>query len=167
MSPDGSESETETLAAARRAAARLLALRDRSTAELRERLGARFPASVVCEVVDELAGAGYLDDRRLASRLVDTLVTERRFGPRRIRQELTRRGLPAEAAEGLLEPYGEDWARGNALAVSRAYLKGAADRPEDKVLRRLSGYLGRRGFSAGIIRDMVHLARQGRLWDEP
>ncbi|MBI5137804.1 MAG: RecX family transcriptional regulator [Nitrospirae bacterium] len=149
------------------AALTLLARRDRSRRELRERLAARFPDTDLEPLLDELTRLGYLDDRRLARRLAEELATRRHHGPRRLRHELARRGLDAERVAEAVAPHaGADRVREQALAATRAYLKGRSP-DDDATLRRLAGYLGRRGFPEGAIRAMVHLIRQGSVWDNP
>lgn len=150
------------------AAYRLLAVRDRSILELSERLLARFSEDIVDQVVQKLAGFGYLDDQALAERLTENWIDQRHFGPRRLRHELFRRKFSAQITDSALEKHVvPERIKQAALRAARACLKTGGGHLDDRAARRLAGYLGRRGFMESTIRDMVHLARQGRLWDDP
>lgn len=163
--PDPAPPPSDALARARQAAFRLLAVRDRSTGELESRLLARHPPAAVARVLEELAGAGYLDDARLARRLAERYLAERDFGPARIRHELRRRGLAAAAAEAVEAPDPEAVAAA-ALRATRRYLRGRPPALDEAAVRRLAGHLERRGFPADTIRGIVRRSREGRLWDD-
>lgn len=163
----GSGPTDRSLSPVRQAAFRLLALRDRSSGELAARLAARFPEEQVMQVVHGLEADGYLDDARLARHLADRLAVEKGFGPARVKAELRRRKLPLEpAAEVLAEQAAPDTLQAAARQAARRYLRTPPASVDDRLLRRMSGYLARRGFPDGSIRDIVTTVRQGRLWDE-
>jgi regulatory protein len=159
------EPPAESLQGTRAAAYRLLARRDRSKSELARRLSLKFPEAAVAAVIDELARDGYLDDARLALRLAESWAQERNFGPRRIRHELMRRGL-APLSDAEPDP---DAVHAAALRAARRHLasRTAADPDDPRTVRRLAGYLERRGFSGATIRAIVRLTRQGELWSDP
>lgn len=155
----------ESLQGARAAAYRLLARRDRSRRELTERLSLKFPPAAVAAVVDDLVRDGYVDDARLARRLAESWARERNFGPLRIRHELMRRGL-APLSDAAPDP---EAVHAAALRAARRHLasRSAADPDDPRTVRRLAGYLERRGFSGATIRAIVRLTRQGDLWSDP
>jgi len=159
----GARPPADPLQAARARAFRLLAVRDRSRRELAERLGPGYPKDVVEAVLDAFTRDGYLDDARLARRLSDAWVRERNFGPMRIRRELARRGL-APVADAAPDPLAVQEA---ALRAARRSLKGKAEPADPGNLRRMAGYLERRGFPADTIRAIVRRTRQGELWSDP
>jgi regulatory protein len=85
-------------------ALRALRAADRSRAELDERLRARGYAEEERDgALDELERLGYLDDERTAA-LRAARLAERGYGDAYIEADLTRRGLPLEAALAALEP---------------------------------------------------------------
>jgi len=158
------EPDPKTLSKARAAALRLLAHRDRATRELADRLLERFPQDIVDTVMAQVTGLGYLNDERLAERLVEELIDRRHFGPRRIRQELKKRKLSPEAmALGLAATDDRELVRDTARAATRAFFKGRPPAADPGTQRRLAGYLGRRGFSDATIRDMLADIRQANL----
>lgn len=162
------EPDPEAQKKAYSSALNLLAIRDRSRAEIADRLAGRFAAPVVEQVVDRLCDDGYLNDGKLAARLAEAFLETKNFAPRRVRYELARRGLTAESATSALEHINDhERIRKAAVRAARACLKGWDGPADAKTERRLVGYLSRRGFMDATIRDMVHLARRGTLWHEP
>jgi len=90
---------------------RLLAYRDHSKQELTRKLRERAGAELAEAAVERIAEMGLLDDRRYAARLAGELSERKGYAPRRVVQELIRRGvdldIAREAAEelpALLEP---------------------------------------------------------------
>jgi len=153
----------EPLQGARAAAYRLLARRDRSEIELRQRLALKFPPAAVAAVLADLVRDGYVDDERLARRLSEIWAAQRNFGPMRIRHELKRRGL-APLADAAPDP---EAVQAAAVRAARRCLSARADVADPRTVRRLAGYLERRGFSGATIRAIVRLTRQGELWSDP
>ena len=93
-------------------------------------------------VADWLEGLGLLNDLEYAKNLVRH-YERKGYGPRKIRDELYRRGVPREYwDEALEEREGSEEAID---AFLRARLKGAL--PEGKELKRVTDALARRGFS--------------------
>ncbi|NLG84800.1 MAG: regulatory protein RecX [Firmicutes bacterium] len=79
------------------AAARLLARRDYTRQELRQRLANKgFAAAEVEEALARLMAWGYLDERALARRLVEEAITRRPRGRAFVVAELKARGIPDE-----------------------------------------------------------------------
>jgi regulatory protein len=117
-------------------ATRALRTRDLSQRELQTRLGRKGIAGRAAEeTIEVLAGAGLVDDARLASNRA-TRLAERGYGDAAIRHDLERRGLPADITEEALR---------------------ALEPEEDRVCRiltergagaRTARYLAARGFAA-------------------
>lgn len=85
-------------------ALKLLGVRQRSGAELRQRLQEKgFPPADVEQVVQDLIAQGLLDDVRFADALVEEAIRKKPVGRRFLRVKLRQRGVPDEIAEGALE----------------------------------------------------------------
>ncbi len=144
----------------------MLGRRDYSCQELADRLADRFPEDAIQAAIDKLTEYGYLNDQRLAERLIDDAVNRRHHGPRRIRHDLIRRKIPAAAYQDALERYSDrDIVEAAARAAAIAFFKGRPPTADAVSCRRLAGFLGRRGFADGTIHAMLHLVRQGALDD--
>lgn len=140
----------------REAAWRLLAIRGRSREEMRRELRKRrFRDSFVDRLIADLENRGYLDDRQVAQDLVSNL-TERLFGPRRIRSEMARRGLDPEVASQAVE---EAAAARDPLADACVLLEkwNRRSMPRDPLARRRAafGFLARRGHDPDIAAEAV------------
>lgn len=138
-------------------ALRYLAQREHSRAELARKLARHaedrpdLPAQTQVEaVLDALAAAGLLSDRRAADALVSAQA--RRFGNLRLRHALRERGVGADdAAAALAAVQGDELARAQEVWRRRfgAPAEDAAGRA--KQARFLSG----RGFAADVVRRVV------------
>lgn len=134
--------------AARRRAANILSARPLSRKELEKRLMEKgeTPAHAAA-ACDELERLGYLNDEQYAKTLAQYYVN-RGYGPRKIRDELYRRGVPRELWDGALEELEE-----NDDAVDRFVRSklGRVENPDRKDIKRVSDALTRRGYSWGDI----------------
>lgn len=132
--------------------------------ELRRKLAARAldPADVDT-VLDRLAAASLLDDRRFAVQFASYYAGARRFGRYRITRELRRRGVAEEfIAEALAEVFPTER---DEVALVRGRLERRLRRyPRpytEKVLRSAYQSLLRAGFSSAIIRRELCRFRPG------
>ena len=109
----------------------------------------------VARECDRLARVGLIDDAALAQTLVATLQERKGLGRTAIAAELTRRLLAPAAIEYALDlvDTGDELARARELARKRAGQLTGLDR--DAAVRRLSGYLARRGYSGSTARAAI------------
>jgi regulatory protein len=135
-----------------------IARKERTVAELREWLRVRGvePAERE-ETIDRLVEIGELDDESFARRYAEDKRALRGWGPERIRDALTERGVErslAEAAAG-----GEDQADQAARAATMLTARGA-DVGTDAGRGRALAYLARRGYDADVAYEAVRLAER-------
>ncbi len=148
------DSTTDPLAAAREIAIRRLSVRARSRKELAQDLKSRdIPSAAADQVLDRLAEVGLVDDAAFAQEWVDS--RGRRSGAGRLRQELRLKGVAEEHIAEAIGDRGDDADLTNAreLAVRKAASMNGLDRLVRQ--RRLTAFLGRRGFSSAVIRRVV------------
>jgi regulatory protein len=141
--------------AARLAAGDLLSRRAWTMAELTRRLVRRgAPPAVAAEVVDDLAGRGYVDDAAFARHFVESRVA-RGYGATRLAADLRARGVaPALITAALAEvDAGAQLERARALARRR--LSALTSGPPDRTAGRLRDYLLRRGFAGSVALRVV------------
>lgn len=141
------------------AACKLLALRDRSVFEIRSALEKkRFGENAVQDAVRALEERKLLDDRRFAARFADSLVRNKKAGPRYIAAALIRKGIEREAAVGAANAAAAD-PRTQEAAV-RGWIdrkmreKKRNDSPE-KLKKRIYDFLLRRGFSPDLVLKQI------------
>lgn len=131
-------------------ALRLLGYRQRSEAELRQRLERKgFSPEITDHTLAALTRLGLLDDRDFASAWI---AARPGCGPARIRQELRQKGIARDVAEmaigiGLSA---EDELEA-AYQVAMRALRSRATPPERDELLRIRRLLQRRGFSFDVI----------------
>ena len=142
-------------------ALRLLTFRPRTVAEMRERLREKewaTPAAVE-EVIARLIELNYLNDAEYAIGFATSRLRMKPLGRTRLRLDLRRRHLPAEAVESAIdEAYAErpeEELIGEAIR-KRIRLRGTPQSPEEK--KKLADWLLRRGFSHDLVRKYVNLS---------
>ncbi|MDO8915234.1 MAG: RecX family transcriptional regulator [Coriobacteriia bacterium] len=132
---------------ARDRAYRLLAYRDRTAHELRERLVEDgYPAALSAGIVADLTRVGLVDDDRYARTSARSLATVRGFGRNRILRELEAKGVdPGLAAAATTEALPEHDEEASALRLARAL----TSRPKADVAR-IATRLARKGFAPAL-----------------
>lgn len=124
-------------------ACRLLARREYSVGEMRQKLTRKWPESdQVDAVLERLVDEGMVCDRRFAEAFVRSREA-RQQGPRKIRAELRRRSVSDSDTDAALEAAGVDW---TALARQWLQRQSVGQRDYDaraKYYRRLTS----RGFT--------------------
>lgn len=152
---------------AREKAVRLLAIRPRTTAELRGRLRrSGVTGDLMRTVINDLTAARYLDDLAFARAWVTGRMTSRLFGLRRLRWELRQKGLPPPIIEqAIRETFGEespsDAEEQRARAVIARRLPPYRRLAPEVRARRLAGLLARRGFASTTIARVLRTTRDG------
>jgi len=136
----------------------LLRRKDRSEAELRRALAsAGHGAEVVEAILKKCRGWGYLDDRRLAERLVSDGIELKHLGPARIKRQLRERGLDPALGESVREQIaGEEPSLVERAVAALASKRKSYARLEPEVARRrMIAFLERRGFEFDTIRKAL------------
>jgi len=149
----------------------LLARRDYTEAELRERLHRRGLAEADADaLLTRLAELGLLNDARFAERWVESRRGSR--GRLALRTELRRKGVAAELVEQGLEPLSEAQQRAAATALLERFAwryrpapaavgRPAAAGPDDGDSARAEAAARRRARDRGRARAFAFLARRG------
>jgi regulatory protein len=142
---------------ARNVAYRYLTIRPRSRTEIEKKLVDRdFPADIIQSVIDHLLHFGYLNDEQFARQWAASRVRTRGFGRRRIEQELRQKGIGREVVCGTLKDLFEDTSELDVARKEAEKKLRSLVRFEPEVRkRRLAGFLERKGFSSGIIRNIL------------
>lgn len=139
-------------------AIKLLTVKSRSVAELRERLlqGKQANAAVVDAVISRLEEYGYLNDQRFAFSYASLRVKQRPLGRRRLQRDLKLKKVANKAAEEALElVYAETPEEQliDAAIEKRLRLRG---RPQTRVeAKKLFDHLLRQGFEFELVSDKV------------
>ncbi len=138
-------------------ALRYLGIRDRTEHEVRTHLEKKgFHSQAVEEAVSKLRGWGYLDDARVALAMARDRIERSHWGPARLALELGRRGIPPSVVEAVLLQVMEGGSEEQlASSAARRYLRAHPSSTGEQGMRRLAGFLVRRGFSSDVIGRVV------------
>jgi regulatory protein len=147
------DQNTQTVNRAKQQAYRLLAYRSQTSSELRDRLQRRgYTATIIDEVLRQLASDGYIDDRKLAFDWARYRLQAKPLGRRRLAWELQRRGVPSESVEEVLrEVYSEfdEVTLAEQAARKRLGSKELPRSPRER--QRYARYLLSLGFDADTV----------------
>ena len=129
----------------------LLSRRDHSEKELMNKLTQKGYTHGAEEAIAKLRDGGYVSDERFARLYVRELQTFKKYGKRRIEQELFRKGIDREIIREVLEETDFDEDELVSL-VERKYSRYLDD--EKGVAKAINGLL-RMGYSYGEIRNAL------------
>jgi regulatory protein len=146
-------------------AVKSLGRRMRSVSELRRLMQAKVEreesgAAKIDRVIARLKEYGYLDDTAFAENYTQLRQQNEKFGQRRVRQELGRKGIAQQTISDTIE---SKYAEVSEEALARQHLERKRIRkPEnEKETARVMRRLVTAGFSAGVIYKIL------RQWDVP
>lgn len=134
---------------AKKRALNMLAARDHSSAELREKLlGREHPAHIVDTLIERLQNSTLLDDANFAHSFVRAKREQRKLSLAALRRELKKKGIDGPLADDALGEIDDEWD----LAYEVAAKKAASTRtlPYETRQRRILSMLARRGFPSGL-----------------
>jgi regulatory protein len=151
---------------ARLIALRLLDTQPRTRVELERALARRgVPADAAAAVLDRFTDVGLIDDEAFAQAWVTSRHAGRGLGRRALANELTRRGVPAEAVATAVATVSSDDEATAARALAARRLRTMSGLPAETKLRRLVGMLARKGFGHSLAVRVAREAVAGA--DEP
>ncbi len=152
----------EEVQRAREAAFRLLAVRARSAGELRSRLRRKdFAGEIVEEVIADLQSKGYQSDEEFARQYAREKWEGSGWGPRRMHRALAEKGIAAALREQVVEEtYGDADLVAAIIPMARKRWRSTQGLPEETRRRRLTGFLQRRGYDWGTIRQVMERVRE-------
>ena len=150
-------------------AGKLLAAKQRSVAELRERLleGRGATAAVVEEVIERLREYGYLDDARFAHGYASLRVQQRPIGRQRLERDLRMKQIDKATVDAALDQVFETTPEEGMIdraIEKRIRLRG---RPQTRAdAKKLFDHLLRQGFAFDLVSEKVRAASKGDI-DDP
>lgn len=141
----------------------LLTKRAHSEHELRMKLTAKGMVDGADTAMERLRSFGYVDDERFASLYTSELINLKKFGKRRVEQELYKKGIDREIIRDVIDraEFPED---GLEDIIRRKYMRYLND---EKGVRRTVNALMRLGYSYGEIRSALHrITEESEVSDE-
>ena len=144
-------------------AVKLLTAKQRSVAELRERLleKAWTNSEIVDRVIEKLKEYGYLDDRKYASDLALAKLRQRPQGKRKLQQSMSQKKLDREVRDEAIVSAFEKMPESELIdrAIDkRLRLKGRPETREET--KKFYDHLLRQGFDFDLIREKMSAVRK-------
>jgi len=136
-----------------------IAYRPRGQKEIRDRLNAfKIPEELQTRIFDRLTELNYVDDERLARSFASSRWQSKGYGPRRIEQELRKRGIAPETASRVISELTQELSVGENLQrqISAAERRYRNEEDDAKRKQKMIGFLSRRGFSMSDIMDALN-----------
>ena len=157
--------EIKQIVSVRRAynyAVTLLSRRDHSERELMTKLSQKGYTDGAEEAIAKLRNGGYVSDERFARLYVRELQTLKKYGKKRIEQELYRKGIDRDIIREVLEETDFDENQLVSL-IERKYGRYLSD--EKGVQKTINGLL-RMGYSYGEIRDALKIINENAEFND-
>ncbi len=149
-------------------AGKLLAARQRSVEELRERLleGRGATETIVTEVIERLREYGYLDDARYAHSYAQLRVQQRPIGRQRLERDLRMKQIDKTTVDAALDSVFAEKPEAELIDCAiekRIRLRG---RPQTRAdAKKLFDHLLRRGFAFELVSEKVRAVSKDDLDD--
>jgi regulatory protein len=149
-------------------AAKLLAAKQRSIEELRERLreGRGATPEIVEMVIERLREYGYLDDERFAHSYASLRVQQRPIGRQRLQRDLWLKKIDKQTAESALDQVFEQTPEADLIdraIAKRVRLRGKPKTREEA--KKLFDHLLRQGFPFELVSDKVRALSKSAVDD--
>lgn len=141
-------------------AIRLLSYRPRSEKEIRDRLRKTGQEEeIIDKVMDRLRESRLVDDEGFSKEWIENRSTFRPRSRNLLQMELRQKGIDREVIQKTLETAQDDVALALQAAGKTAHRWTGLD--ESDFQKKLTGFLGRRGFSYGVISQVFP-----QIWSE-
>jgi regulatory protein len=138
-----------------------LSYRPRSAEEVRRSLRKskkNFGETTIKIVIERLENTGLLDEAAFARYWVENRSQFKPRSARALRYELRQKGVSDPAIQAAIEDLDEE---SEAYRAAQSRLRRYAQADEETFRKRLGDFLARRGFSYGIVKNVLD-----RLWEE-
>lgn len=142
----------------RRASRRAMYLineRDYSYIQLFEKLQKNYPDKICYDVANLMAKKGYINDRRYADEVVYSYMICKCYGPRRVKQELYKRGIRGTLADEAIEKAVDGLYERMESVIERKYLDSLSDPDDKKAIAKVKNALARMGYDFDDINYVV------------
>lgn len=136
-------------------AVKLLSYRPRSRKEIEDKMKQKgYDFEIIDKTLNWLKDYNLINDEDFAKEYV--LSKAKKYGSKRIKLELSRKGVDEEIIQTILEEeIGDDTEYNIALESAKKKIKAYQGQERNAIYRKLAGYLQRRGFSYDIISKVL------------
>ncbi|MBI2882471.1 MAG: RecX family transcriptional regulator [Candidatus Methylomirabilis oxyfera] len=120
-----------------------------------------FTGAELRVALDRLKEEGYLNDRRFATAWARGRLRTKPMGPYRLSRELELKGIESQLVREVMEDVYEEDEEPVARRAMTGKLSALGGRTAPSRTASVARFLHRRGFSAEIIRRLLHEEQQG------
>lgn len=151
----------DTLRKAKRRALYLLGSRQYCRGELLKKLRQTYGEDIARSAVDYVTELGYVNDEEYAPKLAEYLIHTKRWGLRRTRYEMLRRGLDEELVDNALAEFSEEEIDEEITALLEKRYSAKIQDYDDR--RRTIAAFARRGYDYRAVKRCIEalLEREG------
>jgi len=151
--------EESVIKLAKRSGIRLLAARDRSEQEVRDRLLQKgFDADVTESAILQLKSMGYVNDSLFARKFVSDRLKLKPMSKKALAVELQKKGIEQELISEVLDECELDELSMAHRLAKKKY--GKYDLNDPKIQRKVYSFLAYRGYSQSIAQEVMQIMRQ-------
>ena len=147
-----------------------LSFQMRSEYEVKKKLlDAGHGEAVVLEAVRKLESLGFLNDQTYSKALLETKKRTLKKGPRAIRQDLKKKGIDKSLQDEVLETFTEEEQLEIAMQLAEKEVRAGSRRTPMQLKQKIQDVLMRKGYSFGIVSDVlerIELERKDDEWEE-
>ena len=141
----------------------LLEYRAHSRAELLQKVRREYPLPAAEEAVERVAALGLIDDEAFARDYARELFESKRYGARRVEQELRRRGIDGEIIDRVLAEQTADPVAQITAILQKKYTPIPTD---PKALAKVLAAMVRRGYEYGQVRQALLQLTDSEIEDD-
>ena len=139
----------------------------KSKAQLRAILVKReVPEEIFEPILDRFEEAGLIDDKQFAAVVVNSRRAHKGLSKSAIRRELGTKGVAAEVIDEALAEVTAEQELETARELAVKKLRAMAHLDKEVQDRRLFAYLGRKGYSGGVVHAAIRYAREQAVKSE-
>jgi regulatory protein len=118
------------------------------------------PEDLAEELLNRYSDVGLIDDKAFAKALVNTRRGLKKLAKSAIKRELLSAGVSENDFAEALDSLTNESELELAIELAEKRLRSVSNLPYEAQQRRVSAFLGRRGFSQGLISEAIRKARQ-------
>ncbi|QZY55734.1 recombination regulator RecX [Crassaminicella profunda] len=139
-------------------ALKLLHFSSRTEKEMRERLKKNeYSEETIERVIAFLKEYNFINDSELTKHMVRNKSIGKKYGKKRIKQDLYRKGIDMNLIENTIEEeIDEEKEYENALSLAQKKMKTIKDTDQRKIYEKLGRYLAYRGYEYDLIRKVIN-----------
>lgn len=139
---------------AKNVALKFLSYRQRSEKEIIDKLKKKgFEDNIIDLTLTYLRNNKLVDDFEFAKSFMRDKINLNKYGPKRIKHELYKKGIPHNIADKVINEYDDEYS--NALKLAKRKMPSYKNDDRNVIYRKLGGFLQRKGYSYDCVSKVL------------